>query len=257
MNDLQNTSNSFQTLSYYHTISSEPDRESDLFAGAYAREGGLVYTPGPGDPAATPLTVNGTTSNYVVAENRSFATLGTRIKYDDRLSHQFMYTVGLDFSNTTGTEDFTSHDSVGNAGPAVNTNFTGSDFGVFAETDIHPLEWTRIDLGVRYDQHIAPDMALQHQVSPRIKWNILFDEANTAYLYYGRLFMPTNIEGLRTIALTVSDSGALVPTLPERDDFYEAVYTHDFGFGLRSKLDAFYKYATPGSGRRDNRCKRN
>ncbi len=246
MNDLQNTSNSFQTLSYYHTISSEPDRESDLFAGVYAREGGLVYTPGPGDPVATPLTLNGTTGNYVVAENRSFTSLGTRIKYDDRLSHHFMYTVGLDFSNTTGTEDFTSHDSAGNAGPAVNTDFTGSDFGVFAETEIHPLEWTRIDLGVRYDQHIAPDMSLQDQVSPRIKWNIFFDEANSVYLYYGRLFMPTNIEGLRTIALTVSDSGVLAPTLPERDDFYEAVYTHDFGMGLRSKADAFYKYASPG-----------
>ncbi len=245
-NDLQNTSNSFQTLSYYHTISTEADRESNLFAGVYVREGGLVYTPGPGDPATTPLQVDSTTNNYVLAENRSFTTLGTRIKYDDRLSHHFMYTIGMDFSSTGGTEDFTSQDSAGNAGPAVNTKYTGSDFGVFAESEIHPLEWTRIDLGVRYDQHIAPDMPLQHQVSPRIKWNILFDESNSAYLYYGRLFMPTNIEGLRTITLTVSDSGVLQPTLPERDDFYEAVYTHDFGIGLRSKLDAFYKYATPG-----------
>jgi len=246
MNDLQNTSNSFQTLSYYHTISTEADRESDLFAGVYAREGGLIYTPGPGDPAATPLLVNDTTNNYVLAQNRSYTTLGTRIKYDDRLSHHFMYSIGMDFSNTTGKDDFTSQDSAGNAGPAVNTKYAGSDFGVFAESEIHPLEWTRIDLGVRYDQHIAPDMALQHQVSPRIKWNIFFDESNSAYLYYGRLFMPTNIEGLRTVALTVSDSGVLAPTLPERDDFYEAVYTHDFGIGLRSKLDAFYKYATPG-----------
>jgi hypothetical protein len=246
MNDLQNTSNSFQTLSYYHTISSEADRESNLFAGVYAREGGLIYTPGPGDPAITPLLVNDTTGNYVLAENRFFTTLGTRIKYDDRLSHHFMYSVGMDFSSTNGKENFTSQDSVGNAGPAVNTKYAGSDFGVFAESEIHPLEWTRIDLGVRYDQHIAPDMALQHQVSPRIKWNIFFDESNSAYLYYGKLFMPTNIEGLRTIALTVSDSGALQPTLPERDDFYEAVYTHDFGIGLRSKLDAFYKYASPG-----------
>ena len=245
-NDLQNTSNSFQTLSYYHTISSEADKESNLFAGVYAREGGLTYTPGPGDPATTPLLMNDTTGNYVLAENRSFTTLGTRIKYDDRLSHHFMYSIGLDFSSTTGTEDFTSQDSAGNAGPAINTKYSGSDFGVFAESEIHPLEWTRIDLGVRYDQHIAPDMALQHQVSPRIKWNIFFNESNSAYLYYGRLFMPTNIEGLRTIALTVSDSGVLNPTLPERDDFYEAVYTHDFGIGLRSKLDAFYKYATPG-----------
>ncbi len=244
MNDLQNTSNSFQTLSYYHTISSETDRESNLFAGVYAREGGLIYTPGAGDPTTYQFPNDST--GYTLAENRSFTTLGTRIKYDDRLSHHFMYAVGLDFSSTNGKENFTSQDSAGNAGPVVNTNYAGSDFGVFAEGELHPMEWTNIDLGVRYDQHIAPDMALQHQISPRIKWNIFFDESNSAYLYYGRLFMPTNIEGLRTIALTVSDSGALKPTLPERDDFYEAVYTHDFGMGLRSKVDAFYKYATPG-----------
>jgi len=53
-------------------------------------------------------------------------------------------------------------------------------------------------------QHIAPDVALQSQVSPRIKWNFFIDESNTAYIYYGRLFMPTNVEGLRTIALNVS-----------------------------------------------------
>lgn len=245
MNDLQNTSNSFQTLSYYHTISSEADRESNLFAGVYAREGGLIYTPGPGDPT-TFYFPNDSTTGYILGENRSFTTLGTRIKYDNRLSYQFMYAVGLDFSSTTGKENFTPQDSAGNINQAeiVNTTYAGSDFGVFAETEVHPMEWTRIDLGVRYDQHIAPSMALQHQVSPRIKWNIFFDESNSAYLYYGRLFMPTNIEGLRTIEITQYDNG--VPTFPERDDFYEAVYTHDFGFGLRSKLDGFYKYATPG-----------
>jgi hypothetical protein len=242
MNDLQNTSNSFQTLSYYHTISTEDDKESNLFAGVFAREGGLVYTPGPGDP--TTFQFPNDTTGYVLAENRSFTTLGTRIKYDDRLSHHFMYAVGMDFSSTTGKENFTSQDSAGNSGPVVNTKYAGSDFGVFAESEIHPLEWTRIELGVRYDQHIAPDMPLQKQVSPRIKWNVFFDESNSAYLYYGRLFMPTNIEGLRTIEITQYDNG--VPTLPERDDFYEAVYIHDFGVGLRSKADAFYKYASPG-----------
>jgi outer membrane receptor protein involved in Fe transport len=81
-------------------------------------------------------------------------------------------------------------------------------------------------------------------VSPRIRWNFFIDESNSAYLYYGRLFMPTNIEGLRTIALNVSNS--LTPTLPERDDFYEAEYTHAFSNGLRIKLASFYKYGSPG-----------
>jgi outer membrane receptor protein involved in Fe transport len=56
--------------------------------------------------------------------------------------------------------------------------------------------------------------------------------------------MPTNTEGLRSIALNVSNS--LTPTLPERDDFYEAEYTHAFPNGLRGKLASFYKYGSPG-----------
>jgi outer membrane receptor protein involved in Fe transport len=155
-----------------------------------------------------------------------------------------MYKVGFLFGNTTGTEEFTSRDAMNVAGPSIVTNFTGSDLGVFAETDWHPLEWTSFELGVRYDQHSAPDVPLQEQVSPRIRWNFFIDDNNTAYVYYGRLFMPTNIEGLRSIALNVSNS--LTPTLPERDNFYEAVYTHIFSFGLRSKLATFYKIGSPG-----------
>jgi hypothetical protein len=81
-------------------------------------------------------------------------------------------------------------------------------------------------------------------VSPRIKWNFFIDDVTTAYLYYGRLFMPTNVEGLRSIAVNVSNS--LTPTLPERDNFYEAVFTHIFPPGIRSKFAAFYKRSTPG-----------
>ncbi len=245
MNDFQNTTNGFQTLSYYHTISSEKDKESNLFIGAYAREGGLVYTPGQGDPTTFQF-AGDTTKGYVLGEDRSFTTLGTRIKFDSRLSHQFMYTVGLNFSKSTGKENFSANDSLGKTDSSVVSKFAGSDFGVFAEAELHPVEWTKIEAGVRYDQHIAPNVPLERQVSPRLKWNIFFDESNTGYLYYGRLFIPTNIEGLRTIALTAADTGALKPTLPERDDFYEAVYTHDFGSGLRSKLAGFYKYSTPG-----------
>lgn len=245
MNDLQNTTNGFQTLSYYHIISSESDHESNLFIGAYAREGGLVYTPGQGDPATFQF-AGDTTKDYVLGEDRSFTTLGTRIKFDSRLSHQLMYTVGLNFSSSTGKENFSANDNLGKTDSSIVSNFAGSDFGVFAEAELHPVEWTRIEAGIRYDQHIAPNVPLERQVSPRLKWDIFFDESNTGYLYYGRLFIPTNIEGLRTIALTAADTGALKPTLPERDDFYEAVYTHDFGSGLRSKLAGFYKYSTPG-----------
>src|SRR5579883_130870 len=195
--DQQQTSNSFQTLSYYHTISSDPDQESNFFAGLYARQGGLTYTPSSVSPVG--FQFPGDSVSYALAEDRSFSTLGIRTTYDVRTSHEFKFMTGLNFSATNGTEHFTTRDSAGNSGPSVLTNFAGSDFGVFAQTEYHPAEWTSFDLGVRYDQHIAPDMPLQNQVSPRIRWNFLFDEANTAYLYFGRLFMPTNIEGLRKI----------------------------------------------------------
>jgi hypothetical protein len=241
--DQQKTTNGYQGISYFRILNSDIDRESNLFIGAYARQGGLLYTPGDIDPPNFQF-AGDTTHNYLVTEDRSFNTLGVRSTYDSRLSHELMYKVGFNISSTTGTEQFTSRDSLNNPGPSIHSDFKGSDFGVFAETNWEPLEWTSFDLGVRYDQHIAPDVPLQHQVSPRIRWNFLIDANNSAYLYYGRLFMPTNIEGLRSIAINVSTS--LTPTLPERDNFYEAVYTHSFPSGLRSKLAAFYKDSSPG-----------
>ena len=241
--DRQKTTNGFQTLSFFHVISSAIDRESNLFVGGYAREGALVYTPGELDPPTFRFQGD-TTQSYNLTENRTFTTLGLRTTYDRRFSHHLMYKIGMNASTTTGKENFTSRDSLNAPGPSIVTSFSGSDFGAFAETEWHPLEWTSFELGVRYDQHIAPNTALQNQVSPRVRWNLLIDANNSAYLYYGRLFMPTNVEGLRSIAVNVSNS--LTPTLPERDNFYEAVYTHTFPFGLRSKVSAYYKLSEPG-----------
>jgi len=240
--DNQNTTNAFQTLSYFRTISSEADHESNLMIAGFAREGGLKYNAGTID-VPTFQFLNDSTL-YNLSENRSFTTFGIRTKYDNRLSHQFMYAVGFNLSTTSGTENFTSTDSAAAAGPTVNTPFSGHDIGAFVETEIHPMEWTRFDVGVRYDQHSAFGIPDESQVSPRIKWNFLIDENNYAYLYYGKIFMPNNIEGLRTIE-GQADTGA-VGTLAERDNFYEAVYTHSFDFGLRAKADYFKKDASPG-----------
>ena len=241
--DIQQTTNSFEAVSYFRVLNSDPEEECNFFFGAYGRQGGLIYTPGDMNPPNFQFEGDSLHS-YVLAEDRSFNTLGFRTTFDKRFSHQFMYKIGANFSTTSGSEDFTSRDSLLNPGPSINTDFAGSDFGVFAQADWHPFEWTSFDLGARYDQHIAPDVPLQKQVSPRVRWNFFIDEENSAYLYYGRLFMPNNIEGLRTIALNVSTT--LIPTLPERDDFYEAVYTHTFPNGLRGKLAGFYKQGKPG-----------
>jgi hypothetical protein len=241
IDDHQLTTNAFQTLSYFHTISEVQDKESDVFVGGYAREGGLEFIPGAINQPHFQFA--GDSTSYVLGEDRSFVTIGLRTKYTKRLSHELSFSGGLNISTTDGKEHFSSHDSSGNPGPNISTNYSGSDFGVFAQSEIHPLEWTRLDLGLRYDQHISPDIALQKQVSPRIRWNIFLGEQTTFYAYYGKLFMPTNIEGIRSIA---GSSDSLQGTLPEKDDFYEAVLTQNTDFGVSGKLAYFYKLATPG-----------
>jgi hypothetical protein len=235
--DYQQARNSFQTLSYYHTISSETDQESNLFIGAVARQGGLQFYPSPESPVN--FQFPGDTTNYALTEDRSFSSIGTRIKYDVRLSHEWQFAMGLTFTNTTGAENFTSRDSLERTGPSVLSDYSGSEFGVFGQTEWHPIEWTRLDAGLRYDQQITPDAPLTSQVSPRFRWNFFPDETNTIYFYYGRLFMPNNIEGLRLL-------GTSVAALPERDNMYETSYLHVFDYGLTSKFAFFYKYASPG-----------
>ena len=92
--DVQTTTNAFQTISYFRAINSEPNEESNLFIGAYAREGGLIHTPGSIDPPYFQF-AGDTVNNYTIAEDRSFTTIGIRSTFDKRLSHQFSYKLDL------------------------------------------------------------------------------------------------------------------------------------------------------------------
>ena len=240
--DTHNSYNAFQTFSFFHTISNEVNNEKNLFAGFYVREGGLKFMTNPIDESKQFLG-NDTINGYTVDQDRKFVTYGTRIKYSNRLSHEFSFATGLNLSIVNGTEKFTFKDFNGN-GPINKTNFTGSDFSLFAESDIRPFEWTDIAAGLRYDQHIAPSIPFQNQVSPRVKLSFFIDEQNTIYLSYDRLFMPTNIEGLGSIATAVGDSATA--TLPEKDNLYEGGIIHSFVSGFTAKLDYFHKDASPG-----------
>ncbi|MGA2668702.1 MAG: hypothetical protein ABSF32_07260 [Ignavibacteria bacterium] len=240
--DNQTTSNSFENISWFHSISTNKDRLSNFFAGFFFRQGSLLYTPGPESP--TTFQFAGDSTLYALTEDRSFNTYGMKTKYDFRLSNSFMSYIGINFSATDGKEHFTSRDSAGNAGPNVLINFKGSDFGAFAQSEWRPIRLLKLDLGLRYDQHIAPDVQMERQVSPRIKLNFFFNESNSAYLYYGKHFMPNNIEGIRQLASNVTNSG--VPTLSAREDFYESAFVKTFPFGLIAKLDFFHIYASPG-----------
>ena len=240
--DTQNSSNAFQTLSFYHTISNEADHEKDLFIGLFAREGGLKFNTSPFDQTKQ-FIGNDTIKAYRVNQDRNFVSLGTRVKYTNRLSHEVSFAGGLNLSITNGSETFNFLDQTGK-GPVNKTNFTGSDFGYFLQSELRPAEWSKIEAGVRYDQHIAPSIPMQTQVSPRIKLNFFLDDANTVFISYDRLFMPTNIEGLASIATAVGDSSTA--TLPEKDNLYEAGIVHNFDNGLSVKISYFHKDSSPG-----------
>ncbi len=240
--DTQGSYNSFQTLSYYHTFSTKTDKSSDLFAGLYMREGGLLFNTSPYDQTVQYIG-NDTTTGYTVNQNRNFVTYGTRVKFNDELSHKFAYAAGFNFSVTNGKDDF-QFMNINKTGPDNNSNFTGSSFSLFGQTSIHPFEWTRIEAGLRYDQIVAPVIQMQTQLNPRLKISFFPDDFSTIYLSYDRLFIPTNIEGLSSVASVVGNS--TIATMPEKDNLYEAGIIHNFLNGLTGKLDYFYKYSSPG-----------
>ena len=240
--DNQTTTNSFQTLSYFHTISEKNNHESNLFIGFFARQGTLLYQPS--DVSPVNFQFSGDSTLYAITTNRNYQTYGIRTKYDKRLSKVFALNAGLNFSTTYGNENFTSRDSIGHNGPSVSANYAGSDFGVFVQGDWHPIPLFKLDAGVRYDQHIAPDVSLQKQFSPRIKLNFFTDDYSSLYIFYGKLFMPTNIEGLKGLVSNAGSNG--IGTLPERSDLYELSYSRTFNFGVNAKLDVFHKISSPG-----------
>ena len=109
-----------------------------------------------------------------------------------------------------------------------------------------PSDRWELRTGVRFDNHHAPFAGDQNQVSPRVKLSFFPDPANTFWVYYGRLFIPTNVEDLRAITSAAQGGVAAAPTLPERDHFFEAGYVHRFPFGVVTKLSVYHKHSSPG-----------
>jgi hypothetical protein len=242
LSDQQNSYNSFQTISFFHTISSSTDEESNFFIGGFAREGGLKFTPNINDY----ITVNindDSTKSYVIDQDRSFNTIGLRTKFEKQLSHQFGFAAGFNYSYTTGTDNFTFFNSSGDKANTV-SSYSGYDFGTFIQTRWHPVEWTRIDLGIRYDIHQAPSIPNQLQAAPRFKWSFFIDEFNSFVLSYDKLFMPTNIENLGAVAILFGNASS--PALPEKDNLYEIDFIRNWLNGFNTKIAGFYKESSPG-----------
>ena len=247
IDDHQQDVNGFVNLGWRHRFGRTETAEgaaSELFAGAFYRDGSLTYTPGATD--APSFVFYPDTTAYNLSEDRNFHTTGLKLDYLVRLHHGLEFKVGTLASVTAGHENFVTTDSAGNPGPASNSGLNGSDVGVYGQTAISPSDHWELRAGVRYDNHNAPFAENQSQVSPRVKLSFFPNPGNTLWVYYGRLFMPTNVEDLRAIT-SVADSGvATSPTLPERDDFFEVGYVHRFPLGVVTKLSWYHKHSTPG-----------
>ena len=231
--------NGFANLGWRHRGSL-----SELFAGAFFRDGSLSYAPGVTDQPSFVFFPD--TTPYNVSEDRNFHTTGIKLDYSLRPHHGLEFKAGTLASLTRGHEDFATSDSAGNPGPASNSDLNGSDVGVYAQTAIAPSDRWELRTGVRFDNHNAPFAGNQNQLSPRVKLSFLPDPANTFWVYYARLFLPTNVEDLRAITSVAQGGVAAAPTLPERDQFFEAGYVHRFPLGVVTKLSAYHKRSSPG-----------
>jgi len=245
--DHQQDVNGFVNVGWRHQVGTENlelGQASELFVGTFFRDGSLNYTPGLTDSAS--FTFPGDTNRYIVAEDRNFRTTGAKVDYTLRAHHGLEFKTGVLASATTGHEDFSSKTKTGSAGPSSNSNLNGSDVGVYAQTAIAPSDQWELRVGARFDNHNAPFAGNRNQISPRIKLSFFPNPANTFWVYYARLFLPTNVEDLRAITSTAQGGVAAAPTVPERDNFFELGFVHRFPFGVVSKISAYRKKSTPG-----------
>ena len=242
ISDEQDSYNAFQTISYFKTLSAVSDNESNLFIGGYLREGGLNYDPNIRNDNRV-FIGNDTINSYVIKQNRTFTTAGIRTKYETRFSHYIKSSVGFNYGYLLGTEDFRFFNGEGEK-LKENTDYSGYDIGAFIQTEIHPLEWTKFDVGFRYDIHNAPSLNNSYQFSPRIKWTLFLDDLNSLSASYDHLFMPTNIESLGAVASVLGQKAE--PTIPEKDDLFEISFIRNWKEGFNTKLSWFYKESKPG-----------
>jgi len=247
IDDHQQDVNGFVNLGWRHRFAestSGEGRESELFTGAFFRDGSLNYTPGLTDSAT--FQFPGDTNHYIISEDRNFRTVGVKLDYTLQPHHGLEFKSGVLASYTSGHEDFSSVTNNGAPGPASNSDLKGSDVGVYAQTAVAPSDHWELRMGLRFDNHNAPFAGNRNQLSPRVKLSFFPDPANTFWVYYGRLFLPTNVEDLRAITSTAQGGVAAEPTIPERDDFYEVGYVHRFPIGVVTKLSAYHKRSSPG-----------
>jgi hypothetical protein len=256
INDHQTDVNAFVNLSYRHrfgeeqaTGATEESAPAELFFGPFYRHGTLSYVPGAQDSSGFIDAEDSTHTPRNVSENRIFNTVGVKTDLSFPIIRGLLDgKIGTLYSHTSGNENFELIDPTG-VQPNISSisGLDGYDWGSYVQTSFRPWEWVELRSGLRFDSHVAPYAGNQTQWSPRIRLNFFPDPATTIYLYFGRQFIPTNIEDLRSITSSSQGGQATTPTLPERDAFYEAALVHRFPVGVVTRFSVYHKESTPGT----------
>ena len=244
--DQQRDRNAFVNLGWRHEFGVSDSHQSggELAAAVFFRTGSLRYTPGVNTTPQFRFFPD--TLLYNLRENRTFTTLGVKSDYTWRASEAVEWKSGVLGQFTNGDEAFTTLGAGGRVGPAAVSGLKGNDLTAYSQIALQFREHFELRTGLRYDSHTAPFAGTQSQVSPRIRLNFFPGPANTLFLFYGRLFVPTNVEDLRAITSVAQQGVTAAPTIPERDNFYEAGYIHRFPVGVVTKLSAYHKQSRPG-----------
>src|SRR5207253_8498751 len=126
IDDHQQDVNGFVNLGWRHRFADGTSGEggsSELFTGAFFRDGSLNYVPGLTDSAT--FQFPGDTNHYVIAEDRNFHTLGVKLDYTLQPHHGLEFKTGVLASYTSGHENFSSVTNKDSLGPASNSDLKG------------------------------------------------------------------------------------------------------------------------------------
>ena len=243
--DQQDDANSFVNLAWRRRLGPlTADTGAHEFLGAlYLRQGGLTYTPGAADQPSFVFYPD-TSDRYSVAENRSATTIGVESDYAWPLAPHLAAKAGFDGALVTGREDFATVDSLGAPGPSAHAPLHGGDTGGYVQTVWTPAAAWALRTGLRFDRHVAPLAGDQQQLSPRVRLSYFPAQNTSVWLYYGRLFVPPNVENLNLLASGAQPGAAGLPTVPERDNVFEVGAVHRFSGGVL-KLDGYARRSTP------------
>jgi hypothetical protein len=242
LNDNQKESDGFQNLIFHHGFGSDGG-SGDFFFALTHRRGTFNYTPGHSDIPSFHFSSD-TVTAYNIKEDRSFDVYGAKSDITLPVEDELNLKAGASYYYTDGNENFSAFTNPDNLGPQSVETLQGYDFGAYAQTVYQPLPIFQLDAGVRYDLHYAKGVDDESQVSPKVKFTYIPDLSTTAYVYYGRLFVPVLTEELREI--TGAEGNVSQPTEAVRGNYFEAGFTEALTNSISTKLAGYYTQESPG-----------